>query len=348
MKSPKIASALVLVPLLALGALSCDSGNPVAPAGTILTITASPSRIGLNGTATIIVTGRRPDGNPLATNTEIRFSTSLGTIDAIARTDNQGVARATLQADGRAGTAEVTATVSSSSSGGGGGGGGEGGGGTSGGVTSATISVVVGETPDTAPQVTVTVNPDNIPVGDDSFATITVVVREPDGTAAGAGISVTLTSNLGQLDPTQTATDAAGIATSTLTAGLQPGTATITAFVSAAEPATTTLNIRDAATDISLQPDPTSVSRGAETVQLIAFVSNSQGLPLQGQAVTFETDQGSLDNTVAFTNSNGRADTTLTLEAGDIPDNVNQFEVRALTPTGTGAFIRAVRIIAVR
>jgi len=319
----------------------------VAPAGTILTITASPSRIGLTGTATIIVTGRRPDGNPLATNTEIRFSTSLGTIDAIAETDNQGVARATLQADGRAGTAEVTATVSSSSAGGGGGGDG-GGGGTSGGVTTATISVVIGETPDTAPQVTVTVNPDNIPVGDDSFATITVVVREPDGTPAGAGISVTLTSNLGQLDPSQTATDATGIATSTLTAGLQPGTATITAFVGAAEPATTTLNIRDAATDISLQPDPTSVSRGAETVQLIAFVSNSQGLPLQGQAVTFETDQGSLDNTVAFTNSNGRADTTLTLEAGDIPDNVDQFEVRALTPTGTGAFIRAARIITVR
>lgn len=310
--------AVVLLAVLVGTGLACSSSNPIAPAGTILTITASPSRIDLNGTATITITGRRPDGNPLPDGTEIRLSSSLGLIDAIVETDNSGVARAILQGDGRPGTATVTATT--------------------GGETETTIDVVIGEPAETQPRVSVSVNPNNIPVGDDSTATVTVVARNPDGTPAPEGVPVTLTTTLGRLDPDQTETDSDGTATSTLFAGIQSGNAEVAAFVGSADRVTTTLTIRDAAADISLQPNPTSIPRTDFDIQLVAFVSNTQGLPFQGQSVTFLTEVGSFVNNVAFTDNSGQAQVTLSVTQAQLGMR-NFFTVRARTPTGNGQFI---------
>lgn len=327
MKSPKTLPQLrralapvALVGLALLGSWGCDSANPLAPPGTVLTITASPSRIGLDGAATIIVTGRRPDGNPLPDGTEVRFSTTLGVIQAIVETADEGVARATLQADGRPGTATVSATV--------------------GGESEATIDVVIGEPPETQPMVSVTVNPDNIPVGEDSTASVTVVVRNPDGTAGPPGLSVILTSTLGRLEPDQTETDANGTAHSTLFAGLQSGTAEVAAFVGSADRASTSVTIRDAAAAISLQPNPTSIPRTDFEIQLVAFVSNTQGLPFQGQSVTFLTDVGSFANNVAFTDNTGQAQVILSVTQAQLGMR-DFFTVRARTPTGNGQFIEA-------
>lgn len=124
--------------------LACDSATPTAPSGTILTITASPSQISLNGTSQITVIGRRPDGNPLNPGTEVFFSTNLGSITpAVTTVDGAGVATATLRGDGRVGTANVVASVTVNSGGGGGGEGGEGGG-SSTGIGTAAIEVLVG------------------------------------------------------------------------------------------------------------------------------------------------------------------------------------------------------------
>jgi hypothetical protein len=324
---PRLVRRLVPVALLGLtllGSWSCDSANPLAPPGTLLIITANPSRIGLNGVAAIIVTGRRPDGNPLPDGTEIRLSTSLGVIESIVETVDGGVAQATLRADGRPGTATVTATV--------------------GGESEATIDVVIGEPPETQPQVTVTVNPNNIPVGDQSTATVTVVVRNPDGTPGPAGLSVILTTTLGRLEPEQTQTDANGTATSTLFAGLQSGNAEVAAFVGSADRATTSVTIRDAAAAISLQPNPTSIPRTDFDIQLVAFVSNTQGLPFQGQSVTFLTEVGSFANNVAFTDTNGQAQVTLSVTQAQLGMRAF-FTVRARTPTGNGQFIEAEAVI---
>lgn len=91
---------------------SCESGkSPVAPEGTVLTISADPAAISITGTATIRVVafdGER--GTPVRRGTEIRFAATLGSIDEVAITDSDGVALATLRADGRAGTATVTAS----------------------------------------------------------------------------------------------------------------------------------------------------------------------------------------------------------------------------------------------
>lgn len=98
---------------LGLGVLlapACDSVPPVAPEGSVLTISINPTFIEPDGQATVTVVAREPEGQPLNPGTEVFFSTTLGSIDQQATTDQSGVATAVLRGDGRAGTATVTAT----------------------------------------------------------------------------------------------------------------------------------------------------------------------------------------------------------------------------------------------
>jgi hypothetical protein len=104
--------ALLLTFVSLLPVAGCDKVDPVAPTGTTLTISANPAKIqSATGTSTITVVARRANGQPIIPGTQIRFSTDLGVIDAVAETDNSGVATATLRGTGRVGTAKVTATT---------------------------------------------------------------------------------------------------------------------------------------------------------------------------------------------------------------------------------------------
>lgn len=306
----------------------CDKATPVAPNGTILTISANPSKIGLNGRSTITIVGRKPDGNPLNPGTEIRVTTDKGTLsDSVVTTDDSGRATVTFRGDGRSGTAKITAMT--------------------GGNVMVTTDVQVGESSDTKPTVLVSVSPNNIPVGDTSTSTVTVVARNSDGTPL-AGQTVILTTTLGTLANPRPVTRSDGTATTTLTAGRQAGSAEIRAIVGSSDAATATLTIRDAATDMSLQPNPTSVPNSGGTVTLTAFVSNSQGLPLQGAPVNFQADRGTLNQTQDFTDTTGLASVTLTLTQSDVSGNgICNFTVRATTPAGNGALITRTATIRV-
>jgi PKD repeat protein len=122
----------------------CDKATPVAPDGTVLSISANPTRIALNGTSTITVVGRKPDGNPLNPGTEIRFSATMGSIQSIATTDKTGTATAIFQSNGQLGTATITAETGSVTTGGGGGGMTSDSTGSSSGVSSASVTIQVG------------------------------------------------------------------------------------------------------------------------------------------------------------------------------------------------------------
>jgi hypothetical protein len=201
----------------ALG-LSCDSAIPTAPAGTILTISANPSQISLNGSSTITVVGRKPNGSPLNEGTEIFFSTDLGSVNpAVTAVDEDGVARTTLRGDGRVGTAAVEARVGTGS-------GGEGGSGI------ATVQVLVGRA---AGAVSLQATPSSIPDdNEDHSVQLLAVVRDSNGQPL-ADAPVNFQTDLGSLASGGSfkTTNAAGEARDTVTVtALQLRDATVQTF----------------------------------------------------------------------------------------------------------------------
>ncbi len=109
--APRFRHLLALLALL-VPAAGCDSGtSPAAPSGTILSLTANPTAIGLEGTSTLTVTALTPEGGPAREGTEITFTTTLGRVEpATGRTDGAGRVGAALFAEGQAGSARVRAT----------------------------------------------------------------------------------------------------------------------------------------------------------------------------------------------------------------------------------------------
>ncbi|MES1241605.1 MAG: invasin domain 3-containing protein [Acidobacteriota bacterium] len=298
--------------------LGCDKATPVAPTGTTLTISANPTKISLNGSSTITVVGRKPDGNPLNPGTEIRLSTDRGTVSpSILQVDSGGRATATFQADGRSGSAKVTAASADA-------------------TVDATIQV--GESDETKPTVLVSVSPSTISLN--GTATVTVIARNADGTPVASGQRVQLTTTLGRLANDQPVIQSGGKATTTLNAGDREGTATITAIYSSSAAATTTATIvLDAATAISVTANPSSIQSNQTTqITITATVTNSRAQPVSGALVTFESDLGRFqDNTSETTGSNGQASKVLTVAPSDIPALSENFRVRARTPSSSGS-----------
>jgi hypothetical protein len=91
----------------------CQAVPLTAPGGATMAIQANPLSIpAVGGTSTITVTafkGADDGGGTVADGTQIFFTTNLGVIVERAATTN-GIARAALQSDGRAGQATVTAS----------------------------------------------------------------------------------------------------------------------------------------------------------------------------------------------------------------------------------------------
>lgn len=322
----KQAVGLLVLLCLILPSLGCDKATPVAPGGTTLTISANPTKIGLNGSSTITIVGRKPDGNPLNPGTEIRLSTDRGTIDPVVSVDGSGRAMATLRADGRSGTAKVTAAAADAS---------------------VETNIQIGESDETKPVLLVSANPSTVPV--EGEADITVIARNSDGSPVASGQTVILTTTLGRITPNRPTTRSDGTATATLDAGSEAGNATITAILGSSDAATTTVTIREGATDISVQANPRTIPRSGGDVTLTAFVTNSQGLPLQGAPVTFEASAGELEVTgVVFTDTSGVAENVLTLDQDDLPAGVNQITVTVTTPAGDGTLIEDTTTINVQ
>nr|MDP9121181.1 Ig-like domain-containing protein [Acidobacteriota bacterium] len=115
---PRLAHlALLLVLLLPLAA--CDKASPVAPSGSTIVISANPSFVtSATGTSTITVIARKANGTPVNRGTQVTFTVDIGTIDQSARTDNNGIATATLHGDGRLGKATVMASIGGGTTGG--------------------------------------------------------------------------------------------------------------------------------------------------------------------------------------------------------------------------------------
>ena len=182
----------VFILLSMLPLAGCDKATPVAPNGTILAISANPTKIAINGTSTITVIGRKPDGNPLNPGTEIRLTASLGSIDTIVTTDSNGTATAIFRANGVLGTATITAATGTGTTTGGGGTSDNPGGSTAG--TTASISVQVGTA---AKTITLQPTPILIPL-EGGTVSLLAIVRDANGQPL-PNQSVNFTTDLGTL-----------------------------------------------------------------------------------------------------------------------------------------------------
>ena len=313
---------LALPALLGLFVYStgCDSSsNPVAPTGSVLTLSANPAFISLNGTSTINIVGFKPDGNPLNPGTQINLTSTMGTISpTIVSADESGRASATLTASGQAGQATVSASLP-------------------GGDTTADVTVEIGEQ---QPVLEISANPTTVPVN--GSATITVVARDFNGFPLRNDGPIVLTASNGTVNSNRVRTNGNGVATAIFNAGddASSGSGTVSAFLRNSETVSVDITIRDAPSRLALTADPVSIDRTNEGVPitLTALVTNEQGVPLGNVLVTFESVPaiGEFSQQVVPTStSQGRATTTLTVDEADvntIPPN-GTFEVRATVTT---------------
>lgn len=282
---------LLTLAALLVGILACDSANPVAPEGTVLTVTANPTQIGLNGSSTITVSGFRPDGNPLNPGTQLNVTTTLGVISpsTLVSVGQDGRASVMLTGDGRQGMAAVTAA-------------------TTGGDVTAMVMVRIGVDPDSKPKVTVSASPATIGLGEDSR--VTVFVRGPDDAPLGAGLVVELRTTLGTIK-NQTTTNGQGEATATLTAGNVPGSAVVTARFGSSDEAMATVTIEERAPQLEIFANPDLIAVGT-TSEITIRARDSNGVPLgAGEVITLLANLGTVPDSVT-TNANGVARTTFT------------------------------------
>ena len=148
----------VFVASLCLALLAaCDQTNPVAPSGTLITISANPDRIPSDGSAEIRVVALRPNGTPVSSGTLVRLATTLGSIPPSVPVDDRGEALAMLEANGQFGAATISAST--------------------GGSETATAVVQIGLSP---ASVTVQVTPNSVPETGGE-ADVLAIVRDDRG-----------------------------------------------------------------------------------------------------------------------------------------------------------------------
>ena len=270
MSTKRLFPKLFLIPTLLLPLVGCSSGNPVAPVGSSLTLTASPATIAATGTSTITIIGRKPDGNPFSSGTEISLSTSIGSIDPLVSTDTAGVARATFRGDGRSETATITATTVA-------------------GDAMGTVDVSI-----QGAVLNLSASPTRI--GVNGTATITVQARRGDGQPLGAGTELRFTTTLGTVTNTAT-TNGDGEARATLRGDGRTGTATITATTVAGDgEGTIDIAVGINAGSVTLQATPASIPDIGGDIELLAIIRDDEGSPLGGASANFTTEIGRLDS----------------------------------------------------
>jgi len=205
---------LVVIALL-LVLPSCGFVGPTADPLSIITLSANPLDIGLNGevsTVTVIVS--QSDGNPPPNGTVVFLTTTLGSLPSEVKTNN-GRATASLVSGSQSGIASLQATSGTESSG--------------------TVEVFVGAA---LANIVVAANPASLPAtGGDSAITATAlgdngeplanvpIVFSTTGGALQSGGSAVRTNTSGEATDRLTTTADAEI---TATSGSTSGTATVT------------------------------------------------------------------------------------------------------------------------
>ena len=187
---------------------SCDSMPLTAPSGSAITLVASANVLSITGSADITAlvieggltagdgetggTTSSGTGTPVHNGTRVTFLTTLGRIVPAEAETKDGKVTVTLLADGRSGTATITAFS---------------------GPAIKTLDVSIGAA--AAVRMAVTANPQALPAGG---GTTTITARAEDQQGNGVdGVTVSFTTTAGTLSTATRTTDSSGVATTTLT-----------------------------------------------------------------------------------------------------------------------------------
>jgi hypothetical protein len=137
-------------------------------------------------------------------------------------------------------------------------------------------------------------------------------VLEQGGTPVQNGTTVTFSTTLGTLSPTDARTTN-GVATVQFLGNGQSGTASVRAISGGAASEPLEISVGAAATSrVTLTASPSSVPSSGGSTTLSALVADQSGNPLSGVPVSFTTTAGTLSAAVVNTDSTGIAKTTLT------------------------------------
>ncbi len=301
-----IAAALTLV--------QCKAVPLTAPGGASFTITANPTSIpAVGGTSTITIVmfkAAEDGGGTVADGTQIFLTTNLGVIEERVAT-TIGIARATLQSNGRAGTATITAV--------------------SGNVTAEPVTVEVGA----GINIVITANPPTVsPPG---FTTeIIATVFDSDNSRV-ANVPIIFTTSAGALasQGASLRTNATCQAFDRLTL-LNEATASVTAFSGAVASSPVTVGRGTVPGPLVTSIAPTSGLPG-QTLEVTIDGLNFQ----PGAVVSF--GEGISVNSVEFVNSNQLVG-EITIDS-DIQNTSASRTVTVTNPDGTsGSLPSAFRI----
>jgi adhesin/invasin len=139
---------------------------------------------------------------------------------------------------------------------------------------------------------------------------IRATVLEPSGTPVQNGTTVTFTTNLGAVSPTEARTFN-GVATAQFLGNGQSGKASVTAISGGAASTALELSVGAAAAGrVVVTANPNQVAPGSPST-ITATVTDANSNPLSGVLVSFSTDNGSLSSAVSSTSSSGQAQAVL-------------------------------------
>lgn len=183
-------------------------------------------------------------------------------------------------------------------------------------VSLAAVSAACDKLPLLAPQSsTIKLSSASTNVQANGTTEIRATVLEPSGTPVQNGTTVTFTTNLGAVTPTEART-LNGVATVQFVGNGQSGKASIRAISGGAASDPLELSVGAAAAGrVSVSANPTSVPATGGSTSVTAVVVDASGNPIAGVPVTFSTTAGSFSATVVNTDSSGTARTTLTTNA---------------------------------
>ena len=183
-------------------------------------------------------------------------------------------------------------------------------------VAAALLTAACDSVPLLAPSgSTIILTATNNAIAANGTAQLIAQVLEPSGTPPHPGTQVIFTTTLGVVEPGEVETDVNGRAMATFRPNGINGTATIIAASGAATTGTTgavKIAVGTAAVGrVVVNATPATIPSGG-TSTIAASVFDVNGTPLASTAVSFATDAGTLSTSLANTNGDGVATTSLT------------------------------------